>query len=102
MPFLTAHHQKRLEWAEDFDGIDAKEWDNLLSSDECYVQLNGSNGQVFITHHADEEYDKNCVVPKFKQSSVRVMVWGCFMEGVKGPLVVLEYPGGKGGGMDTD
>ena len=37
----------------------------------------------------------------FKQSSIRVMVWGCIMNGQKGPLVVLEYPGGKGGGMNS-
>jgi transposase len=30
------------------------------------------------------------------------MVWGCIMHGAKGPLVVLEYPGGKGGGMDSN
>ena len=29
------------------------------------------------------------------------MVWGCIIEGWKGPLVVLEYPGGRGGGMNT-
>ena len=45
VPFLATHQKKkRLEWAEDFDGIDAKEWNNLLSSDECYVQLDDSNG----------------------------------------------------------
>jgi transposase len=103
VPFLTARQKKkRLDWAEDFDGIDEKEWDNLLPSDECYVQLDDSNGRIFVTRRPEEEYDENCVIPNFKQSSVRVMIWGCFMRGVKGPLVVLEYPGGKGGGMDTD
>ena len=29
------------------------------------------------------------------------MVWGCIVEGMKGPLVVLEYPEAKGGGMNT-
>jgi hypothetical protein len=28
------------------------------------------------------------------------MVWGCILRGRKGPLIVLEYPGGKGGGMN--
>ena len=42
------HHQKRLEWVEGFDGIDVREWDNLLSLDKCYVQLDDSNGRVFI------------------------------------------------------
>ena len=27
------------------------------------------------------------------------MVWGCIMEGRKGPLVILKYSGGKGGGI---
>jgi hypothetical protein len=30
------------------------------------------------------------------------MVWGCIMHGVKGPLVVLEYLGGQGGGMESN
>ena len=30
------------------------------------------------------------------------MVWGCIMKGSKGPLVVLDYPGGRGGGMTAD
>ena len=29
------------------------------------------------------------------------MVWGCIVQGRKGLLIVLEYPGGKGGGMNT-
>ena len=32
-----------------------------------------SNGWVFIIYCANEEYDENCVVPKFMQSLVRVM-----------------------------
>lgn len=28
------------------------------------------------------------------------MVWGCIIRGQKGPLIVLDYPGGKGGGIN--
>lgn len=42
-----------------------------------------------------------CLVPSFKQSSINVMVRGCIIAGQKGPLIVLEYPGGKGGGMNS-
>jgi len=52
-------------------------------------------------HCKDEEYDKNCLVPTFKQSSIRVMVWACILKGKKGPLVVLKYPEGKGGGINA-
>ena len=40
-------------------------------------------------------------MPRFKQSPIRIMVWGCITEGMKGPLFALEYPGGKGGGMNA-
>ncbi|KAJ7934712.1 hypothetical protein B0H13DRAFT_1458810, partial [Mycena leptocephala] len=29
------------------------------------------------------------------------MVWGIIAKGVKGPLIVLEYPKAKGGGMTS-
>jgi hypothetical protein len=29
------------------------------------------------------------------------MVWGCIVKGKKGLLIVLEYPRGKGGGMNS-
>jgi hypothetical protein len=51
---------------------------------------------------AEEEFDENCAIPMFKQSAIQVMVWGCVMKGKKGPLVVLEYPGGRGGGMNSE
>ena len=39
VPFLTTcQKKKRFEWAKDFDGIDTKEWDSPLPSDECFVQ----------------------------------------------------------------
>lgn len=57
---------------------------------------------MYVTRAVGEEYDKNCVVPTFKQSSIRIMVWACIMKDSKGPIVVLEYPGGKGGGMNAE
>jgi hypothetical protein len=57
---------------------------------------------VWVTRAVDEAYDEDCVVPTFKQSPICLMVWGCIMHGDKGPLVVLEYLGGRGGGMMAD
>lgn len=96
--FLTpAQKKRRLQWAE--RNSDRNQWDNIIWSDECYVYLDGSRNSVFVTRRPDEKYEEDCVVPTFKQSSLRVMIWGCIMQNRKGPLVVLEYPGGKGGGM---
>ena len=75
------------------------DWCRVIWSDESYFYLDGNRGTVYVTRSAEEAYDENCVIPTFSQSSIRLMVWGCIMEGRKGPLVILEYPGGKGGGM---
>lgn len=70
-----------------------------IFSDECYIFLDDKHGQIFVTRRPDEEFDENCIVPSFKQSPIRIMVWGCIIAGRKGPLLVLDYPGGRGGGM---
>lgn len=100
VPFLTAlQKKKRVAWAKEFERFGPYEWGNVIWSDECYIHLDDHHGRVYVTRRANEVYKENCVVPTFKQSSVRVMVWACIMEGRKGPLVVLKYPGGRGGGM---
>ena len=61
--------------------------------------LGDQKGSVYVTRKADEEFHEDCLVPKFKQSNLQIMAWGCIMKGKKGPLTVLEYSGGRGGGM---
>ena len=78
-----------------------EDWVRIIWSDECYVYLNDTHGVVYVTRRSDEVLHEDCVVPTFKQSSLRVMVWGCIIKGRLGPLVVLEYPGGRGGGMNS-
>ena len=68
---------------------------------ECHVYIGDNHGKIYVTWHADEVLNEACLVPTFKQSSVCVMVWACIMKGRKGLLIVLEYPGGKGGGMNS-
>jgi hypothetical protein len=54
-----------------------------------------------VTCCPNEELHEDCLVPTFKLSSIRIMVWACIMKGSKGPqLIALEYLGGKGGGMN--
>jgi hypothetical protein len=92
----TAQKQARKAWGR----INRdRNWKPVTWSDECYIQHGDKPGQVFVTRRAGEEFDENCVIPSFKQSSVRVMVWGWIALDWKGPLVILEYPGGHGGGM---
>ena len=76
-------------------------WDKVIWSDESYIYLGDDSGKVYVTRCTNKELNENCLVLTFQQSSVRVMIWACIMKGRKGPLVVLEYPGGRGGGMNS-
>ena len=99
-PFLTGlQKKKRREWARLVKGFD---WSLVIFSDECYVYLDDQMGCIYVTRCADEEFEEDCLIPTFTQSHVRLMIWGCIMKGRRGPLVVLEYPGGRGGGMTAE
>ena len=72
---------------------------NIIFSDESYIFLGSNNGTVYVTRKTGEAYKEECMVPIFKQSPIRIMVWGCIALGVKGPLICLKYGSGRGGGM---
>jgi hypothetical protein len=102
VPYLTKKQKAaRMAWARKFQDFTMEDWSNIIWSDECYIYLGDNHGQIYVTRRPDEKMEEDCLIPTFKQSSVRVMVWGSIMHGVKGPLIVLEYPGGKGGGMNS-
>jgi hypothetical protein len=98
--YLKKEHRRTWkQWAMKCRDYTAREWDRIIWSDESYIYIGDDKGTIWVTRSPDEEYDEACVVPTFKQSSVRIMVWGCIMKGSKGPLVILDYPRGRGGGM---
>lgn len=98
--FLTKDQKKaRLAWAKKMKKLSAEDWERVIWSDEVYVVLGDRAGAVWVTRAADEEWDEDCCLPKFKQSNLRIMAWACIMRNYKSPIIVLEYPGGKGGGM---
>ena len=89
-----------MSWARLYKSFTHRQWKTVIWSDECYIHLSDNHGRVFVPRHADEVYLEECLVLTFKQSPVCIMVWACIMDGKKGLLLVLEYPGGKGGGMN--
>jgi hypothetical protein len=91
---------RRYDWALDHEAWTV-EWEWVIWSDECYIVLGAHPGVVWVTRSDGEEFDDDCTAPYDKQTDRRVMVWGCIARDSKGPLVVLEYPGGPGGGMDA-
>ncbi|KAL1750965.1 hypothetical protein FB107DRAFT_175219, partial [Schizophyllum commune] len=87
-----------LVWAQ--SNAHRDHFDDIMFTDESFVfVVDGDHGAIFITRRPDERFEEDCLIPTFKQSKIRCMVWGCIIEGRKGPLVILDYPGGRGGGM---
>jgi hypothetical protein len=103
VPILTHHHRKlRMAWAQHVKKWQIFQWRRIIWTDECYVHLTHAPGTIYVTRTPKEAELQECMLPKFHQSPVRVMVWGCISYGWKGQIVVLDYPGGKGGGMTAE
>ncbi|KAJ7587668.1 hypothetical protein C8J56DRAFT_755644, partial [Mycena floridula] len=97
VPYLDKEKKrKRLAWENRMKGMTEEDWNNVAWSDEAYVCLGESKGRVWVTRRLGEELLDECCVPVLTQPAIRCMTWGSIMKGVKGPLVILEYPGGKG------
>ena len=92
--------KRRLAWAKEFKHFTMDDWLKVMWSDECYIFLSNEHQRIYVTRRPDEEYHPDCLVPRFPQSNIRIMVWACIMHNAKGLIVVLEYPGGKGGGYE--
>lgn len=102
VPYLTLNHKRlRLFWGKSYRLWKTVNWERIIFSDESYIHVGNKCGRIFTTRQKDERLLEECLVPSFKQSKIRIMVWGCISRDRKGPLVVLDYPGGKGGGMSS-
>lgn len=91
----------RCRWAMQFRKVGWRYFEDVVFSDESYIYIGGNAGRIFVTRKDDEEFEQDCMIPTFKQSSIRIMVWGCIALGYKGPLISLKYEGGRGGGMSA-
>ena len=96
------HIYLRLKWARKYQAWRLNHWEHIIWSDECYIFIGDTRGTVYVTRRPDEVLDDDCTIKTFAQSPIRVMIWACFAYGYKGPLVVLDYPGGPGGGMNSE
>ncbi|KAI0792857.1 hypothetical protein C8Q75DRAFT_691982, partial [Abortiporus biennis] len=91
VPNLTkTQKKKRVIYGKKYKEFTEEDWERVAFSDECYIYIEDSKSRVYVTCRPDEQLLEECLVPSFKQSSIRVMVWGCIMKDKKGPLVVLE------------
>ena len=102
VPALSKNQTKqRLLWGRQHKRFSDADWRHVIWSDECYISAGDMVGNLYVSRTTDEELDPSCTFKTWKQSNVRCMVWACIMVDDIGPIVVLHYPGGRGGGMNT-
>lgn len=103
VPRLQKYHRDIcMTWARGVIGWDEFKWRRIIWSDESWVYVAGSSGTIYVTRAPDEQDLEECMDPQFEKSKTKVMIWACIMWNCKGPVVALEFPGGRGGGMNSD
>lgn len=102
VPYLSEGARKsRLQFAYDNRSKTQEHWGRIFFTDETYVFVSGKQTSDFVTRRRGEGYRRGKTRPTFTQPRTGVMVWACVALGRKGPITVLDFPGGKGGGMNA-
>jgi len=88
-PFINEVNQaKRLAFAHKHQKMTIDDWKNVLWTDESSFEIGKNSRQVRVWRSEGERFNSSCLAPSFKSGRQTVMVWGCFMWGKCGPLVI--------------
>lgn len=102
VPFISmASRKKRMQFSDEHKAWTAQEWGRVFFTDETYIIVGGSNLDNYVTRHKGEAYAPGKTKPMFSRPPTGVMIWACIALGEKGPIAVMDYPGGRGGGMNA-
>ena len=90
-PYLKSiHKKKQLEFAKAHEHWKPEDWEKVMFSDECNIEL-GLDGRVYwIWRRIGEEFDKDCLKPTFKSGRTSVGIWSFIFMNMKGPLVLID------------
>jgi hypothetical protein len=87
-PLITPEQREaRLKWAYSHLNWTPEMWAAVIWTDEASIRTGG--GQIFVTRYAEEKYNIDCCMPKFRGYS-SWMIHGIISHRYKGPLVVFE------------
>ena len=64
-----------------------QDWHKVIWTDECAFNVGGFSGNTWVTRMAGEEYDEDCLLPKFRKLET-IIAWGCISGNQKGPFVI--------------
>jgi transposase len=89
-PFINLENQaKRLAFAREHEKMTVDDWKHVLWTDESSFETGKNTRQVRVWRSPSERFHSSCLAPSFKSGRQTVMVWGCFMWGKRGPLVIM-------------
>ncbi|GET54887.1 IS630 family transposase [Rhizophagus irregularis DAOM 181602=DAOM 197198] len=90
-PFISKRHASaRISWCEKYKEKTARDWAQVIFSDESSIEIGKQSRQIRVWRHTGERFNTECLTPTFKSSRKSVMVWGCFAGGIKGPLIFCD------------
>ncbi|CAF3008047.1 unnamed protein product [Rotaria socialis] len=68
----------------------AKEWNNIIWSDEAHFEVLNRKNRTFVRRLRSEADQPFNFVPKVQGGGGSVSVWGCMVGGARGPLVIYS------------
>ncbi|EXX73986.1 IS630 family transposase [Rhizophagus irregularis DAOM 181602=DAOM 197198] len=90
-PFISKRHASaRISWCEKYKEKTARDWAQVIFSDESSIEIGKQSRQIRVWRHTGERFNTKCLTPTFKSGRKSVMVWGCFAGGIKGPLIFCD------------
>jgi transposase len=86
-----ANIRKRLKFAREHVNWTAKQWNNVLFTDETKVEIFGTHRRTFVRRAAGERFKNECLVPTVKFGGGSVLCWGAISS--KGVLPLHRIDG---------
>jgi len=90
-PFISEKQAlARVNWCEKNKKKSIYDWWRTIFSDETCVEIGKQSRQIRVWRYTGERYDVECLTPTFKSGRRSLMVWGCFVGEIKGPLIFCD------------
>ena len=80
-PLQPRHHVARLAWARQHLRFRNGQWDRVLFTDECRINLSRADGRQRVYRRHGERYANNCI---------QDMIWGGICSNHQTNLVILD------------
>ena len=86
-PFSDEHIRKRLSFANGYSNWSVGQWDTVLFSDECHIEL-GPHGQVWVQRPLGSAFEPQYMYHQVAHPD-RLSIWGCISGGGVGDIHIF-------------